>query len=82
MSQFFRKLTFPLWTIPIAAAGLGLICYGVLIPWLGFYWDDLAYQYSLHVFGPGGFQAFVASDRPFSHYIYVITATLFGNNPL
>jgi hypothetical protein len=82
MLQFFRKLTFPVWTIPLSAVGLGLICYGVLIPWLGFYWDDLAYQYALHVFGPGGFQAFVSSDRPFSHYIYVITATLFGNKPI
>ena len=30
------------------------MCYGLLIPWLGFYWDDISYQYSLHVFGPLG----------------------------
>lgn len=72
----------PPWTIPVATAALGLLCYGLLIPWLGFYWDDLAYQYDLHVFGPAGFKAFVAGDRPFSYFLYFVTSNLFGAHPL
>jgi len=73
----------PAWLI---AVGLGvlllLLCYGLFIPWLGFYWDDLAYLLSLNVFGPSGFTDFVAVDRPFSRWMYILQATLFGNHAL
>jgi hypothetical protein len=82
MLSRLSRLRLPLWSVPLAAAALGLLCYGLLIPWLGFYWDDLSYQYSLHVFGPAGFGPFVARDRPFSAWIYVVTSSLFGDRPL
>lgn len=80
-----RRLLFtrnPAWGVLLAAAGLAVLCYGLLVPWLGFYWDDISYQYSLRVFGPMGFVDFVARDRPFSAWIYVATSTLFGDRPL
>ena len=57
---------------------LSLLCYGLLIPFLGFYWDDLPYLYQYHVYGPGGFPEFVSSDRPFSAWIFMATTWLFG----
>ena len=61
---------------------LCILCYGLLIPLLGFYWDDLPYLYQLHVFGPSGFPDYVASDRPFSAWIFMISTALFKFNPL
>lgn len=61
---------------------LCILCYGLLIPLLGFYWDDLPYLYQLSVFGPGGFPDYVASDRPFSAWIFMISTTLFKFNLL
>jgi hypothetical protein len=61
---------------------LALLCYGLLIPFLGFYWDDLPYLYQLSAFGPGGFPEYVASDRPFSAWIFMLTTWLFRFEPI
>ena len=61
---------------------LCILAYGLLIPFLGFYWDDLPYLYQLHSFGPAGFPEYVASDRPFSAWIFMLTTGLFKFNPL
>lgn len=61
---------------------LALLCYGLLIPFLGFYWDDLPYLYQLSAFGPGGFPEYVASDRPFSAWIFMLTTWLFSFEPI
>jgi len=59
-----------------------VLCFGILIPKLGFYWDDLPYLYQYAAFGPNGFPEFVASDRPFSAWIFSATTFLFGFNPI
>ena len=61
---------------------LTVLAYGLLIPFLGFYWDDLPYLYQLNAFGPAGFPEYVASDRPFSAWIFMLTTWLFRFEPL
>ena len=61
---------------------LTVIAYGLLIPFLGFYWDDLPYLYQLSAFGPAGFPEYVASDRPFSAWLFMVTTWLFRFEPL
>ncbi len=61
---------------------LCILCYGILIPYLGFYWDDLPYLFQFHSFGLTGFPDFVASDRPFSAWIFMLTTGLFRFNPV
>jgi hypothetical protein len=61
---------------------LCVLCYGILIPFLGFYWDDLPYLFQYHSFGLAGFPEFVASDRPFSAWIFMLTTGLFKFNPI
>lgn len=61
---------------------LCVLCYGILIPFLGFYWDDLPYLFQFHSFGLAGFPEYVASDRPFSAWIFMLTTGLFKFNPL
>ena len=70
------------WAAYLWLAVLAVVCYGLLIPKLGFYWDDLPYLYQYAANGPSGFPAYVAPDRPFSAWIFVATTTLFGFNPL
>ena len=61
---------------------LCVLCYGILIPFLGFYWDAFPYLFQFHSFGSAGFPEFVASDRPFSAWIFMLTTELFKFNPL
>jgi len=74
---FKSKLSVYVWLFLLIA-----LCFGILIPKLGFYWDDLPYLYQFAAFGPNGFPEFVASDRPFSAWIFSATTFLFGFNPI
>ncbi len=58
------------------------LCYGILIPALGFYWDDLPILLKYPTFGAAGFPEFLASDRPFSAWNFMLTTSLFHFNPL
>ena len=55
---------------------------GLLIPWLGFYWDDLPTLWAIHSYGPGVTWRFFQSDRPFLPWLYQLTARLAGESPL
>ena len=66
--------------IPIGLLVISVSAYGVLIPFLGLYWDGWPYMYQYHVFGPGGFPSFVAQDRPFSGLFFVIISAILGTN--
>ena len=69
--------------IPLAAVfGLTVLAHGLLIPWLGFYWDDLPKSWFLHLFGPMGFWKVYQVDRPFLPWIYMLTTPILGVTPL
>lgn len=77
-----KKIRFTESSIPFALFITCFIAYGIMIFWLGVYWDDMAYLHSYHAAGPLGFTTFVVGDRPFSALFYIITSALFGDNIL
>ncbi len=70
-----------LWT-PLFLLVVCVLAYGLLIPSLGLYWDDLPYALIYQRFGPGGYPAFVASDRPHSAWVFMGLTWLLGEQPL
>jgi hypothetical protein len=58
------------------------LAYGLLIPHLGLYWDDLPYALIQHRFGPEGYPAFVSSDRPYSAWVFMGLTWLLGEQLL
>lgn len=64
--------------VPLALFGLVTLAYGLFIPWLGLYGDDWPYLWVNHVFGPAGYIDFVAWDRPFSAWIYLLSTPVLG----
>ena len=78
--QFLKKFHFPVWTIPIALLAICLLSYGVLSPWLGFYWDDWPSIWYLHVFGPSGFKDVFAIDRPLLGRLFMLTTPFLGES--
>jgi len=58
-----------------------LAAYGLLLPWLGFYWDDWPTVWYLHFWGPDIFKDVFASDRPLLGVLFRITAPLVGETP-
>jgi uncharacterized integral membrane protein len=67
---------------PAAFLFLCVIAYGLLIPWLGFYWDDWPYLFFSKTLGAAGFWQVFENDRPFLSLIYSIFVPLLGPNPL
>lgn len=68
------------WKIPVFYLAIAIMNFGIYIPWWGLYGDDWQYLYSYHVFGSAGYPAFVAPDRPFSAWVYMLFTPLLGEN--
>jgi hypothetical protein len=66
---------------PLALLGLLIISFGLLIPTLGFYWDDWPVLLTHKLLGSEGLWQFYTFDRPISAWTYVITLPVLGYNP-
>ena len=76
-----RSLNFPAWTAPLALLALCLLSYGVLIPWLGYYWDDWAFVWISQKLGGEGLARYFATNRPVWGMLYRLTTPLIGAAP-
>ncbi|MHC1784048.1 MAG: hypothetical protein AB9891_15055 [Anaerolineaceae bacterium] len=74
---FLKKFLYP-----AAFLILCTLAYGLLIPWLGFYWDDWPYLFFSKTLGSTGFWQVFENDRPFLSLVYSIFVPLIGPNPL
>jgi len=54
--------------------------YGLLTPWMGFYWDDWVFVWLAHFFGPFEFIKAFNAFRPLLGPIFTITTILFGDS--
>jgi hypothetical protein len=60
------KRTTPGWAIPLAFLLLLLLSFGLMIPWLGFYWDDWPIVLAKKLQGVGVFWEYYGDERPFN----------------
>lgn len=56
------------------------ISFGLLIPWLGFYWDDWPVIYLKQTQGISAYWDFYQYDRPFSAWTYILFTPLLGTS--
>ena len=77
----FRDLSFPAYTFPLALILVGVVSYGLLIPWLGFYWDDWHFVWISQRMGPAGLARYFMTNRPYWGMIYQFTTSLLGSVP-
>ncbi|MDZ4159039.1 MAG: hypothetical protein U1B80_04535 [Anaerolineaceae bacterium] len=75
--KFFRALG-----VPLVLLLLSIAAYGLLIPYLGFYWDDWPMVWFAHRLGPAGYDEVFSSDRPFLAGVYLLTTSLLKTVPL
>jgi len=69
-------------TIPFALLFFCVLTYGLLIPWLGFYWDDWPYIWFAKTLGAAGFADVFSHDRPFLALLYSVNLPTLGTNPV
>jgi len=61
---------------------LCLLAYGLLIPGMGFYWDDWVFAWIINFLGPKEFIPSFLPFRPFLGPIFTLTTTVLGASPL
>jgi len=77
-----NRLRFSQGSIPYAFLLLTILSYGLLIPWLGFYWDDWPFAWISHFLGPAEFIKTFQPFRPFLGPIFFLTTSLLHESPL
>ncbi len=76
------NLKLPLTSTPLFLLVLSLAAFGLLITYLGFYWDDWPAAWYYHLFGSRGFLEVFSVDRPLLGGLYQLTTPLLGSSPL
>jgi hypothetical protein len=75
------SLNLPTWTAPVLVVLAGAAAFGLLIPWLGFYWDDWPFIWIRTQLGADGLARYFSTNRPFFGAIVQMTAPLLGAVP-
>ena len=70
------------WTIPFALFLITFFSYGIFAFQQGFHWDDWGFAWLIQTLGRPGFFDYFSINRPFLAYVYSVTTSLFGTNPV
>ncbi|HPC06956.1 MAG TPA: hypothetical protein PLI60_09570, partial [Anaerolineaceae bacterium] len=79
--QALKNLNLPAWAEPLVILLVCVLAYGLVIPWLGFYWDDWAFLFIRTQLGAEGLTRYFATNRPFIAWIPQVTIPLLGTKP-
>ena len=85
MAKFLRRFAgqrLPAGIHPLLLLAVAVLAYGLVIPWLGFYWDDYPMAWIADQFGPEGMARYFSTNRPFWGLLYEITTPVIGAQPL
>jgi hypothetical protein len=61
---------------------IGILAYGLLIPQLGFYWDDLPMSWIRYELGPEAMTRYFSTNRPVWGLLYQVTTHIFPQVPI
>lgn len=70
------------WTTPLALLVIAFFSYGIFAFQQGFHWDDWGIAWLVRTLGKPGLVDYFSTNRPFLAYVYSITTSLFGTNPI
>ena len=77
----FSRLHFAPITFPGAVFILFLLCFGLFLPQMGYFWDDWVQLLSKHLYGFPAYMRYFY-ERPLSGWTHIIFGPLMGDNPL
>lgn len=72
---------YPTWAVVILFILIGVICFGLLIPYLGFFWDDYPLAWIAETYGNVGLERYFSTNRPFWGMLFQITTPILGSIP-
>ena len=78
MKRLVASLTSP----PLVLAAVAILAYGLLLPRLGFYWDDLPMSWIRYQLGPEAMARYFSTNRPVWGLLYQLTTRLIPQMPV
>ncbi|MBN1450164.1 MAG: hypothetical protein JW963_04040 [Anaerolineales bacterium] len=78
MKRIASSLTSP----PLVLAIVAILAYGLLLPQLGFYWDDLPMSWIRYHLGSEAMARYFSTNRPVWGLLYQVTTRLFPQVPI
>ena len=76
------KVDFQEWSVPIALLILSILSFGLLIPTLGFYWDDWEGILVSDQFPLSEFWLYFKGNRPLAAWTHIVLTHILGVKPL
>ena len=70
------------WATPLALLVIAFFSYGIFAFQQGFHWDDWGIAWLIRTLGKPGLVDYFSTNRPFLAYVYSVTTSLFGTNPI
>src|SRR3990172_9109662 len=67
---------------PLVLLVAAILAYGLLIPQLGFYWDDLPMSWVRYQLGPEAMTEYFSTNRPVWGYLFQLTTQLLPPEPI
>jgi hypothetical protein len=65
---------------PLVLLVVSFLAYGLLIPYLGLYWDDFPLAWIANQHGPEGLERYFSTNRPLWGLLYRVTTPLLGTS--
>jgi hypothetical protein len=75
------KLKYRSWMAPVGLLAVCFAAYGLLFPFLGWYWDEWPITWIANKLGPDGLARYFETNRPYWGLIYRYTTSLLGAVP-
>ena len=76
------KFNFKEWSVPLALLILCILSFGLLIPSLGFYWDDWEGILVSDQFNLSEFWTYFSGNRPLAAWTHIVLTPILGVKPL
>jgi hypothetical protein len=77
-----KRIVASLASPPLVLAIVAVFAYGLLLPQLGFYWDDLPMSWIRYHLGPEAMARYFSTNRPVWGLLYQVTTRLFPQVPI
>ena len=68
--------------VPFLLLVIAILAYGLLIPTLGFFWDDFPLSWIYDTYGVDGLERYFSTNRPYWGLLFRLTMPLLGDSPL
>lgn len=83
INRLRRWLSAPLadCSVPLFFFGIGVLAYGLLFLWHGYYWDDYPLTWIANTYGSAGLARYFSTNRPLWGLLYQISNRLLGEAP-